>query len=78
MMDDAARNRKLRHAVLVASIPACLVAMLLYRAPIRDFVTAVLTTKTEQIASRIDIVSTVKPERPFRNDVSKRFWVDVK
>ena len=77
-MDDAARNRKLRQAVLLASIPACLAAMLLYRAPIREFVTAVLTTETEQIAKQIDMVASASPEKSFRNDVSKRFLPDLK
>ena len=78
MMDDAARNRKLRHAVLMASIPACLVAMLLYRAPIRELFMTVLTPETEQVARRIDVVSAAKPERTFRKDVAKRFLLDVK
>ena len=77
-MDDAARNRKLRRAVLLASLPACLIILSLYRAPIREVVTAILTTETEQIVKRIDMISAAEPERTLRNDVSKRFFVEVK
>ena len=72
MMNDTARNRILRRAVLLASVPACMAAVLLYRAPIREFVSAVMSTETEQISGRIDRLSAAGTDRMFRRSASKR------
>lgn len=56
----------------VGECSACMAAVLLYRAPIREFVSAVMSTETEQISVRIDRLSAAGTDRMFRRSASKR------
>ena len=76
VMDDTAKNKILRRAVLLASVPACIAAMLLYRTPIREFISVMIAAEVEPVAKRRDTLLVDGPEKTFRRDVPKRFFAD--
>lgn len=74
-MDDARRKRKLRRMILLASIPACLVALALNRSPVREFVSVHLVQRTVSPVKSVDVLPVSAPENALHNRADRRLPV---
>ena len=73
-MDDAITKRSITRAVILACIPACLSAVVLYRMPVKDFlVSAVLENSGSYVSGHPD----VKPDSKIADQLKKDRWMDL-
>ena len=73
-MDDVITKRNIMRAVILACIPACLSAMVLYRMPVKDFlVSAILENSGSYVSGRPD----VKPDSKMTDSLKKDRWMDL-
>ena len=73
-MDDTLAKRNITRAVILACIPACLSAVVLYRFPVKDFlISAVL----ENSGSYVSGHPAVKPDSKMVDRLKKDRWIDL-
>lgn len=73
-MDDAITKRNIMRAVILACIPACLSAVVLYRMPVNDFlVSAILESSGSVVSGHPD----VKPDSKMTDRLKKDRWMDL-
>lgn len=73
-MDDAITKRSIMRAVILACIPACLSAVVLYRMPLKDFVISAIL---ENSGSYVSGHPHVKPDSEVTDRLKKDRWMDL-
>lgn len=73
-MDDAITKRSIMRAVILACIPACLSAVVLYKMPVKDFLVSVILENT---GSYVSGHPDVKPDSRMTDRLKKDRWMDL-
>ena len=74
IMDDTITKRNIMRAVILACIPACLTAVVLYKMPVKDFlVSAILENTGSYVSGHPD----VKPDSRMTDRLKKDRWMDL-
>lgn len=73
-MDDAITKRSIVRAVILACIPACFLAVILYKMPVKDFlVSAILENSGSYVSGYPD----VKPDSKMTDRLKKDHWMNL-
>ena len=73
-MDDVMMKRNIMRAVILACLPACLSAVVLYKMPVKDFlVSAILESTGSYVSGHPDM----KPDSRMTDRLKKDRWMDL-